>query len=51
MTVIQPSEIPFSISYTKRDFYSLREELIARVQDRIPERTASDPAEIGRAHV
>lgn len=51
MTTLQPSDIPLSINYTNRDYYSLREELIARVQDRIPEWTASDPADFGLALV
>lgn len=45
------SNIPISIDYTSKDFYSLREDLIARIQDRIPEWTASDPADFGVALV
>jgi hypothetical protein len=51
MTVTPPSNIPISVDYTGRDYYSLRDELIARVQDRIPEWTASDPADFGVALV
>lgn len=45
------SNIPVSIDYTSKDYYALREELIARIQDRIPEWTASDPADFGVALV
>jgi hypothetical protein len=45
------SNIPISVDYTSKDFYALREELIARIQDRIPEWTASDPADFGVALV
>jgi hypothetical protein len=51
MTVAPPSNIPISIDYTGRDYYSLRDELIARIQDRIPEWNASDPADFGVALV
>lgn len=45
------SNIPISVDYTSKDYYALREELIARIQDRIPEWTASDPADFGVALV
>lgn len=45
------SNIPISVDYTSKDYYSLREELIARVKDRLPEWTASDPADFGVALV
>ena len=51
MTVTPASNIPVSVDYTGRDYYSLRETLIARIQDRIPEWTASDPADFGVALV
>jgi len=51
MTVTPPSSIPISVDYTGRDFYSLRTALIARIQDRIPNWTASDPADFGVAFV
>lgn len=51
MSVTPVSNIPVSVDYTGRDYYSLREELIARVQERIPEWTASDPADFGVALV
>jgi hypothetical protein len=43
------SNIPISVDYTSKDYYVLRNELIARVQDRIPEWTASDPSDFGVA--
>ena len=43
------SNIPISVDYTSKDYYVLRDELIARVQDRIPNWTASDPSDFGVA--
>ena len=51
MSITPVSNIPVAIDYTGRDYYSLREDLIARIQDRIPEWTASDPADFGVALV
>jgi hypothetical protein len=51
MSVTPPSNIPVSIDYTGRDYYAIRSELIARIQSRIPEWTASDPADFGVALV
>lgn len=51
MSITPVSNIPVSVNYTGRDYYSLREALIARIQDRIPEWTASDPADFGVALV
>lgn len=51
MSITPVSDIPVSVDYTGRDYYSLREALIARIQDRIPEWTASDPADFGVALV
>jgi uncharacterized phage protein gp47/JayE len=51
MTVAPVSDIPISIDYTGRDYYAIREQLIARIQDRIPEWTASNPADFGVALV
>ena len=52
MSNITPvSTIPVSIDYTSKDYYVLRDELIARIQDRIPSWTASDPADFGVALV
>jgi hypothetical protein len=50
------SIIPISVDYTGKDYYVLREELIARVQDRLKVNgktvwTASDPADFGVALV
>ena len=45
------SNIPVSVDYTSKDYYAIREELIARIKDRIPEWTASDPADFGVALV
>lgn len=45
------SSIPISVDYTGKDYYALRSELILRVQERIPEWTASDPADFGVALV
>jgi hypothetical protein len=51
MSVTPASTIPISVDYTGRDYYSIREQLIARIQDRIPEWTASDPSDFGVALV
>jgi hypothetical protein len=51
MSVTPVSNIPVSIDYTSKDFYSLRTELITRIQDRIPDWTASDPSDFGVALV
>ena len=51
MSITPASNIPISVDYTGRDFYSLRDALIARIQDRIPNWTASDPADFGVALV
>lgn len=45
------SAIPISVDYTSKDFYSIRQELIARVQDRIPEWTGNDDSDFGVALV
>jgi predicted phage baseplate assembly protein len=47
----QVSFTPATIDYTNRDFYSLREDLIARVKDRIPGWYGSDPSDFGVALV
>lgn len=41
--------VPLSIDYTSRDFESLREDLIVRVKQRVPEWQGSDPADFGVA--
>jgi hypothetical protein len=51
MSVTPASTIPVSVDYTGRDYYSIREQLIARIQERIPEWTASDPSDFGVALV
>jgi hypothetical protein len=43
------SSIPVSVDYTSKDFYSIREDLIARVKDRIPEWTGDDASDFGVA--
>lgn len=42
---------PISVDYTSRDYYSLRNELITRMQARIPEWQGSDPSDFGVALV
>ena len=42
-------EVPVTVDYTSRDYYAIREELIARVQSRIPEWTGADQADFGMA--
>jgi len=44
-----PSSTPISVDYTSKDYYSLREELISRVQLRVPDWTGEDPADFGIA--
>lgn len=51
MSITPASNIPISVDYTGRDYYSLREAMISRIQDRIPDWTASDPADFGVAMV
>lgn len=46
-----PSSTPISVDYTSKDYYSLREELINRVQLRVPDWTGEDPADFGIALV
>lgn len=49
---VQPIEnIPVSVDYTSRDYFAIRDVLIQRIQSRIPEWTASDPADFGVALV
>lgn len=51
MTITNPSLIPVSVDYTGRDYYALREEMIARIQERLPDWTASNPSDFGVALV
>lgn len=39
--------LPSQIDYTSRDYESLREDMIARVRERVPEWTTDDPADFG----
>jgi hypothetical protein len=43
------NRIPLSIDYTSRDYYSLRQELISRVQARVPGWLGNDPSDFGVA--
>lgn len=51
MSTTPVSSIPISVDYTSKDYYSLREELITRIKDRVPDWSASDPADFGVALV
>jgi hypothetical protein len=51
MSITPASTIPISVDYTGRDYFSIREQLISRIQERIPDWTASDPADFGVALV
>jgi hypothetical protein len=51
MSIVAPSDTPVPLDYTSRDYYSIREQLIKRIQDRIPDWAASDPADFGVALV
>jgi len=44
-------ETPVTVDYTNRDYYAIRSELIARIQDRIPEWAGNDNADFGLALV
>ena len=48
---VSVSDIPISADYTSRDYYSLREDLIKRLSDRVPEWNGSDPSDFGIALV
>jgi len=43
------NNLPISIDYTSRDFYSLREDLISRVKSNLPGWSGTDPADFGVA--
>jgi len=51
MTATPPSNIPISVDYTSKDYYSLRSDLIARIQDRVPNWTGTDDHDFGIAIV
>lgn len=44
-------DIPVSVDYTSRDYYALRDELIARVKDRVPDWSGTDESDFGLALV
>ena len=45
------SNVTLSVDYTGRDYYSIREQLIKRVQDRVPDWQGNDPSDFGLALV
>ena len=49
MTTLPTSYSPISIDYTSRDYYAIRDQLIARVQDRLPNWTGNNEADFGVA--
>lgn len=49
MSVTPVSSIPVSVDYTGRDYYSLRDQVIARIQSRIQDWKANDPSDFGVA--
>jgi len=51
MTATPPSSIPVSVDYTSKDYYSLRNDLIARIQNRVPNWTGTDNHDFGIAMV
>lgn len=51
MTVTPPSSIPIAFDYTSKDYFAIREELVQRIQDRVPNWTGTDPADFGVALV
>lgn len=51
MAANEITSIPISVDYTSRDYYSLRNDLIARVQARVPEWQGNDPTDFGMALV
>jgi hypothetical protein len=56
VSVTPASDVPISISYTGRDYYAIREQLIAQIQKRVNVNgqtvwTASNPADFGVALV
>jgi len=46
---VAPKKIVPSVDYTSRDYSALRQELIVRVQDRVPGWAGNDPADFGLA--
>lgn len=51
MSIVPASDIPIALDYTGRDYYSIREQLITRVQDRLPNWSATNPSDFGLALV
>lgn len=51
MTTASSNPIPLAVDYTGRDYYALREQLIERVKDRLPDWQGSDPSDFGLALV
>jgi hypothetical protein len=45
------NQVPVSVDYTGRDYYALREQLIARVQERVPGWKGNDANDFGLALV
>lgn len=41
------NEVPITIDYTSRDYEAIREELIARIKERIPEWNGADNSDFG----
>lgn len=41
------NNVPVSVDYTSRDYYSLREDLILRVKENLPTWSGDDPADFG----
>jgi len=46
-----PNNIPVSIDYTSRDYYSLRNDIISRIKKNVPTWLGTDPADFGVALV
>lgn len=51
MSLTPTSNIPVSVNYTGRDYYVLRDQLVSRIQDRIPNWVGTDPSDFGVALV
>lgn len=49
MTITPPSLIPVSVDYTGRDYYAIRDQMISRVQSRLPNWTGTNAADFGIA--
>jgi hypothetical protein len=51
MSLIPTSNIPVSVNYTGRDYYVLRDQLVLRIKDRLPNWVGTDPSDFGVALV